>query len=130
MSEESIKEQRDRESNDRIFKALRRLRRVGVRQTLVSGEGAVRTWGSLSVGYPSEKSDARMHCVLKPFLYTQFADVRARLERALVRQGVVPMVVDGVAVPDVYKVVGSVEGFKKLQIFINKNTLEEYLFLS
>lgn len=130
MSDESIKEQRDRESNDRIFKALRRLRRVGVQQTLVSGEGVVRTWGSLSLGYPNEKSDARMHCVLKPFLYTPFPDVRVRLTRALARRGVVPLVVDGVIVADVYKIIGSVDGFKKLQIFINDNVLEEYLFLS
>lgn len=130
MSEESVREQQQRDSNARIFKALRRLRRVGVRQTLPSGVGAVRTWGSLSIGYPKERSDARMHCVLKPFLYTSFADVRERINKTLARQGVVPLVVDGALVPDVYKVVGSVDGFKKLQLFIDDSKLQEYLFLS
>jgi hypothetical protein len=130
MSEESVKEQRDRESNDRIFKALRRLRRAGARQSLpVNGE-VLRTWGSLSLGYPNEKSDARMHCVLKPFLYAPFSNVRERIARALARQGVVPLVVGDIAVPDVYKVSGSVSGFKKLQIFVQDHQLEEYLFLS
>lgn len=125
-----MREQQQRESNARIFKALRRLRRVGAHQTLPSGEGAVRTWGSLAIGYPKERSDARMHCVLKPFLYTAFADVRERINRTLARQGVVPMVVDGAVVTDVYKVVGSVDGFKKLQLFIDDDKLQEYLFLS
>lgn len=126
--DESISEQQQRESNNRIYKALRRLRRTGVKHSLQPEVTNARTWGTLCVGYPDEHSDARMHCILKPFLYV--ATPREKIDRALSKHGILPMKIDGNVIENVYVVVGAVDSFKKIQLFMTDNVLQEYLLLS
>lgn len=128
--DESVKEQQQRESNDRIFKALRRLRQTGAKYTLPTDGATVRTWGSLCVGYPDDHADARTHCLLKPFMYTKSIHIRKQIEDIFFRHGIMKMEAGGKVIEDVYTIVGGVDSFKKIQLFISDNTLEEYLLLS
>ena len=121
-----------REENLRIFQALAGLRRAGIRSTQSADGPSHRTWGTLCTAY-EEQQDARLHAVLRPFLYT--GDVAGRpplmerVNRALERIGVMPL-----CGGDVFEVVGAVkgDGAQRIQIFVDPGgqCLEEYLLLS
>lgn len=121
-----------REENLRIFQALAGLRRAGIRSTQSADGPSHRTWGTLCVAY-EEQQDARLHAVLRPFLYTSDSAGRppltARVNRALERIGVMPL-----CGGDVFEVVGATkgDGAQRIQIFADAGgqCLEEYLLLS
>lgn len=132
-NEEDLSESQKREENARIYKALSSLRRCGavcdLGEATSSKKSENRIWGSLQFDYPSEQSEARVHAVLKPFLYRQCDDIDAEITTALFRVGAVPMMQDGVRLAGVYKVKGAVEGIYKLQIFTEDDKLQEYMLM-
>jgi len=121
-----------REENRRIFQALSGLRRAGIQATQNASGPTRRTWGTLCTAY-EEQQEARLHAVLRPFLYT--SDVRGRpplmdrVARALARIGVMPL-----RDRDVFEVVGATkgDGAQRIQIFVDAGgqCLQEYLLLS
>ena len=121
-----------REENLRIFQALAGLRRAGIRSSQSADGPSHRTWGTLCTAY-EEQQEARLHAVLRPFLYTGQVDGRpplvARVARALERIGVLPL-----CGGDVFEVVGATkgDGAQRIQIFADARgqCLEEYLLLS
>ena len=131
-SGEYTSEDASREENLRIYQALAGLRRAGIRSTQASNGPTRRTWGTLCSAY-EEQQEARLHAVLRPFLYT--SDVPGRLPlmqrvtAALARVGVMPLVGE-----DVFELVGAVkgDGVQRIQVFQHASgqCLEEYLFLS
>lgn len=131
-NEEPVSEAQQREENARIFKALSRIRRVTKTSTEVTLETPTplekRTWGSLQFKYP-DQGEARVHAALKPFMHTTFADAHTEIAKTLRRFGIVPVEDNSTRLRDVFEVQGSVEGFKRVQIFIEDNTLSEYLLL-
>lgn len=131
-NEEDLSETQKREENARIYKALSSLRRCGAVHHLGESEtrqSENRIWGSLQFDYPSEQSEARIHACLKPFLYRQSDNIDAEITTALFRVGAVPMTQDGVRVPGVYSLKGSVDGIHKIQIFVDDGKLEEYMLI-
>lgn len=131
--EEPLSEAHQREENARIYKALSSLRRCGAVYNLDDSQSSKksenRIWGSLQFDYPSEQGEARIHAVLKPFLYRQSDDLDAEITTALFRVGAVPMTQDGARLAGVYKVKGAVEGIYKVQIFVDDGKLEEYMLM-
>lgn len=121
-----------REENLRIFKALSGLRRVGIVSNQSADGPTQRIWGTLSTAY-EDQQDARLHAVLRPFLYTSdVADrppLKRRVTRALERVGVLPL-----CGGDVFEVVGATkgDGAQRVQIFVDSSgeCLEEYLLLA
>ena len=121
-----------REENLRIFQALAGLRRAGIESKQESDGPSHRTWGTLCTAY-EDQQDARLHAVVRPFLYTSHVEgrppLKQRITRALGRVGVLPL-----CGGDVFEVVGATkgDGVQRVQIFVHPNgqCLEEYLFLS
>ena len=121
-----------REENLRIFQALSGLRRAGIQSTQSADSPARRTWGTLCTAY-EEQQEARVHAVLRPFLYTSDVAGRPplteRVARALARIGVMPL-----RGGDLFELVGAVkgDGAQRIQIFVDPGgqCLEEYLLLS
>jgi len=148
MAEAQIKpEDKAREENVLIFKALNKLKRHGLctnnsaGQTNNSAEQTKknkqtswkRTWGSLVTQY-GKREEARLHVAIRPFTHTQCtgaarqAELLQRLTRSLQRVGVFP--VEGCT--DVFEVVGAQDsdGTKRIQVFMDDNGIQEYLLLS
>lgn len=121
-----------REENLRIYQALAGLRRAGIKSKQAANGPTRRTWGTLCTVY-EEQQEARLHAVLRPFLYTSHVPGRPplmeRVTRALARIGAMPLVGD-----DVFELVGAVkgDGAQRIQIFPHPSgdCLEEYLLLS
>lgn len=121
-----------REENLRIYQALAGLRRAGIQSTQASNGPTRRTWGTLCSAY-EEQQEARLHAVLRPFLYTSNVPGRPPLMRrvteALARVGAMPLVGE-----DVFELIGAVkgDGAQRIQVFphVSGQCLEEYLFLS
>lgn len=101
MAEAQIKpEDKAREENVLIFKALNKLKRHGLctnnsaEQTNNSAEQTSwkRTWGSLVTQY-GKREEARLHVAIRPFTHTQCtgaarqAELLQRLTRSLQRVG-------------------------------------------
>ena len=131
--EEDLSESQKREENARIYKALSSLRRCGavydLDEATSTKKSENRIWGSLQFDYPSEQGEARIHAVLKPFLYRRCDDAEAAITSALFRIGAVPMMQDGVRLAGVYHVKGAVEGIYKIQLFVEDGKLEEYMLM-
>ena len=131
-NDEPASEAQQREENARIFKALSTLR--GKRQQTSNDSNTTstplekRTWGSLQFKYP-DQGEARVHAALKPFTHTAFADAHAEIAATLRRFGIVLVEEDSTCLKDVFEVKGAVEGFQRIQIFVENNILIEYLFV-
>lgn len=125
-------EDASREENLRIYKALAGLRRAGIGSSRDAEDPSHRTWGTLCTAY-KDQPEARLHAVLRPFLYTSDVEgrppLKARITRALQRIGIVPL-----CGGDVFEVVGATkgDGVRRVQIFpdVGGECLEEYLLLS
>lgn len=130
-------EDKAREENVQIFKALNELKRHGLRtdnddQTSKQTSWK-RTWGSLVTQY-GKREEARLHVAIRPFTHIQCtgagrqAKLLQRLARSLQRVGVFP--VEGCT--DVFEVVGAQDsdGTKRVQVFLDENGIQEYLLLS
>lgn len=127
-------EDKAREENLQIFKALNELKRHGLRtdnedQTGNNQTSWKRTWGSLVTQY-GKREEARLHVAIRPFTHIQCgrAKLLQRLARSLQRVGVFP--VEGCT--DVFEVVGAQDsdGTKRIQVFLDENGIQEYLLLS
>ena len=132
-------EDRAREENVQIFKALNELKRHGLRTDNGQNDQTTkqtswkRTWGSLVTQY-GKREEARLHVAIRPFTHIQCtgagrqAKLLQRLSRSLQRVGVFP--VEGCT--DVFEVVGAQDsdGTKRIQVFLDENGIQEYLLLS
>ncbi len=131
-------EDKAREENVQIFRALNELKRHGLRtdtedQTSNNQSSWKRTWGSLVTQY-GKREEARLHVAIRPFTHIQCAGAERqakllqRLTRSLQRVGVFP--VEGCT--DVFEVVGAQDsdGTKRIQVFLDENGIQEYLLLS
>lgn len=134
-------EDRAREENCKIFKALNSLRRYGLNpgknsQSGQSGQSKKgeqkrwrRTWGTLVTNY-GKREEARLHVAIRPFMHVRRANVLELLTKSMQRVGVYP--IDGFK--DVFSVMGAGEsdGTRRIQIFLDadKSSIQEYLMLS
>lgn len=132
-NEEPVSETQKREENARIFKALSRLK--GKCRSASGASDSTNTplekriWGSLQFKYPADQGEARVHAALRPFMHTAFADAHAEIATTLGRFGIVAVEDNSTRLKDVFEVQGGVEGFKRIQIFVEDNVLSEYLFV-
>lgn len=134
-----------REENVQIFQALHKLKRYGLSSNDLGASSSLgtpkdgaprqwkRTWGSLVTSY-GKREEARLHVAIRPFLHMPCASAEDRdfvlqkLTRSLQRVGVFPLK----GFKDVFEVVGATEsdGCQRIQIFFNRDGVEEYLMLS